>query len=118
MRLGGDIAERLLELAVGALRVAGELPRHASGRHAALQLARAGTSGGANYEEARAAESRPDFIHKVGIACKEVRETAYWLTLIKRAAWKTTKLDDLLSECRQLAAILSASARTARANAR
>jgi four helix bundle protein len=118
MRLGGDIADRLLELAVAALKVSGELPSHPSGRHVALQLARAGTAGGANYEEARAAESRSDFIHKVGIACKEVRETGYWLTVIKRAAWKTTNLDGLLSQARQLAAILSASARTARANAR
>jgi four helix bundle protein len=92
MRLGGDIAERLLELAAGALRVSGELPGHPSGRHVALQLARAGTGAGANYEEARAAESRADFIHKVGIACKEVRETAYWLKVIKRAAWKATDL--------------------------
>jgi four helix bundle protein len=118
IRLGSDIAERLLELAAGALRISAELPSHPSGRHVALQLARAGTGGGANYEEARAAESRSDFIHKVGIACKEVRETAYWLTVIRRAAWRATKLEDLISEAFQLAAILSASARTARANAR
>jgi four helix bundle protein len=118
LRRGSDIAERLLELAAGALRVSGELPNHPSGRHVALQLARAGTGGGANYEEARAAESRSDFIHKVGVACKEVRETAYWLTVIKRAAWKAINLEALLSEAHQLAAILSASARTARANVR
>ena len=118
MRRGSDIAERLLELAVGALRVSGELPSHPPGRHVTLQLARAGTSGGANYEEARAAESRADFIHKVGIACKEVRETAYWLTVIQRAGWKATDLEALLSEAHQLAAILSASARTARTNVR
>jgi four helix bundle protein len=80
MRLGSDIAERLLNLAAGALRVSAELPSHPSGRHVALQLARAGTGSGANYEEARAAESRSDFIHKVGIDCKAVRETAYWLS--------------------------------------
>jgi four helix bundle protein len=118
MRLGSDIAERLLNLAAGALRISAELPSHPSGRHVALQLARAGAGSGANYEEARAAESRSDFIHKVGIACKEVRETAYWLTVVQRAAWKATGLDDLLNEAVQLAAILSASARTARANAR
>jgi four helix bundle protein len=95
-----------------------ELPIHPSGRHVALQLARAGTGSGANYEEARAAESRSDFIHKVGIASKEVRGTAYWLTVVRRAAWKATGLEDLLNEALQLAAILSASARTARANAR
>jgi len=93
MRLGGDIAERLLELAAGALAVSAELPTHPSGRHVALQLARAGTAGGANYEEARAAESRSDFIHKVGIASKEVRETGYWLTVVKRANWKASNLE-------------------------
>lgn len=118
MRLGSDIAERLLGLAVGALRVSAELPSHPSGRHVALQLTRAGTGGGSNYEEARGAESRSDFIHKVGIACKEVRETAYWLTVVKRSAWKATGLDELLTEAQQIAAILAASARTARANSR
>jgi four helix bundle protein len=118
MRLGGDIAERLLELAAGALAVSAELPTHPSGRHVALQLARAGTAGGANYEEARAAESRSDFIHKVGIASKEVRETGYWLTVVKRANWKASNLEGLLDQTRQLAAILCASARTARTNAR
>jgi hypothetical protein len=54
----------------------------------------------------------------LGIASKEVRETAYWLTVVQRAAWKATGLDYLLNEAVQLAAILSASARTARANAR
>jgi hypothetical protein len=57
--LGSDIAERLLNLAAGALRISAELPIHPSGRHVALQLARAGTGGGANNEEAHAAESPP-----------------------------------------------------------
>jgi four helix bundle protein len=75
MRKGADIAERLLELAVNVLQVARTLPRDVAGRHIASQVVRSSTSGGANYEEARGAESRADFIHKLGIAAKELRET-------------------------------------------
>ena len=115
MRLGGDIAERLLEFAVTVVRLAAQLPRDPAGRHVALQLVRSATGGGANYEEARAAESREDFIHKVGVAAKEVRETVYWLEFIKRSAWTRHDLTQPVREASELAAILGASARTARA---
>ena len=115
MRVGRDIAERLLALAVGVVQMATELPRGAAGRHIALQLVRSATGGGANYEEARAAESREDFIHKVGIAAKEVRETIYWLEFIQRSGWTRTDLTSAIREACELAAILGASARTARA---
>jgi four helix bundle protein len=118
MRLGNDIAERLLELAHVALRLASRLPKDPAGRHVASQLIRSATGGGANYEEARAAESRGDFIHKVGIAAKEVRETKYWLALIERSGWTRADLAGLIREVSELSAILAASARTARANAR
>src|SRR5687768_16943418 len=84
LRVGGDIAERLAKLSVASLRLAAGLPRNVAGRHVAAQLIRSATGGGANYEEGRAAESRNDFIHKVGIAAKEIRETVFWLELIKR----------------------------------
>ena len=115
MRLGGDIAERLLRFAVEVVRVTRHLPRDQAGRHVAAQLVRAATGGGANYEEARAAESRDDFIHKVGIAGKEVRETLYWLEFIQRSAWTSLELSGPIAEACELAAILGASARTARA---
>src|SRR5262245_19654954 len=117
MRIGGDIAERLLTLGVAAIRLAGRLPRDTAGRHVASQLIRCATGGGANYEEARAAESRNDFIHKVRIAAKEVRETVFWLALIQRSRWALPEIDELLREVGDLAAILSASARTAHRNA-
>ena len=79
MHKGSDIAERLLEFGLVSLRIAERLPREAAARHVALQLVRAATSGGANYEEARAAESRADFIHKLRVAAKEVREASYWV---------------------------------------
>src|SRR5262245_24043013 len=79
MRRGRDIAERLLDVAVEAIRLSISLPRNAAGRHVGAQLVRSATGTGANYEEARAAESRDDFVHKVGVAAKEARETVFWL---------------------------------------
>jgi len=115
MRVGNDIAERLLDFAVATVRVAAKLPRDQAGRHVASQLVRSATGGGANYEEARAAESRDDFIHKVGVAAKEVRETVYWLEFIQRSAWTSLDLRAAIAEAGELAAIHGASARTARA---
>ena len=105
--------------AVGVLELASQLPKTFAGRHLSTQLVRAATSVGANYEEARAAESRSDFIHKLRIAAKEARESSYWLQLARRAELVTDgdrSLEALCSEAPQLAAILVASARTARAN--
>jgi four helix bundle protein len=54
-------------------------------RHIALQFLRAATSAGANYEEACAGESRADFIHKLQIVLKELRESLYWLRLVEKS---------------------------------
>jgi four helix bundle protein len=118
MRRGGDIAERLLNIAARAIQLAERLPKDRAGRHVALQLVRCATSGGANYEEARAAESRDDFVHKARIAAKEMRETVFWLALIERSGWARSDLAAIIGEAGELAAILGASARTARRNAR
>jgi four helix bundle protein len=114
-RRGDDIAERLLGLAATALTVARALPKDPAGRHVSAQLIRAGTAGGANYEEARAAESRNDFVHKIGVSAKEVRETLFWLKLVKKASMFDGALDDALTEADELTAILIASIRTVRA---
>jgi four helix bundle protein len=118
LRWGSDIAARLIYLAAEVIRLVRTLPKDVTGRHIAEQLVRAATSGGANYEEARAAESRADFIHKVGVAAKELRETAYWLRLVDEAALTTTPLKPLISESLQLVSILMASKRTALENSR
>lgn len=83
------------------------------------QLERCGPAGGANYEEARGAESPADFVHKVRIALKEVRETRYWLKLIVRAELidPPHALHALIDEAGELVAILTASANTARRRA-
>ena len=112
---GDDIAERLLGLAAGILRLINGLPDTVAGRHITRQLIRSGTSCGANYEEARSAESRADFAHKVSLAGKEVRESHYWLRLIFKAHMSQEQdLADLCRESGELVAILIASARTAR----
>jgi four helix bundle protein len=83
---GEDIAARLRLFAAGAVQLCRALPDDSAARHIARQLLRAATGGGANYEEARGAESRADFIHKLGLANKEVREALYWLRLTQEAA--------------------------------
>ncbi|MFW5798945.1 MAG: four helix bundle protein, partial [Planctomycetota bacterium] len=82
---GSDIAERLLELAVGVVRISGPMSRSYAGRHISEQLVRSATSAGANYEEACGSQSRGDFIHKLHLVLKELRESAYWLKLSVRA---------------------------------
>lgn len=96
------------------------MPRDAASRHVALQLVRSGTSSGANYEEARGAESRADFAHKAAVAAKEMREACFWLNLVHRASLVPDDSNELLQstlrEAHELAAILGASARTARSH--
>lgn len=112
---GDNIADRLLDLAVACLNIAAEIDGSAVGKHIARQVTRSATSGGANYEEARSAESSADFVHKIGVAGKEVSETVYWLRLTSRAGI-VTKLDlaRWIDEGQQLVRILGASARTAK----
>jgi four helix bundle protein len=114
-RKGDDLSERLLAAVGGVQRLLCALQRDAASRHVAQQLWRAATGGGANYEEARGAESRADFVHKVRVATKELREALYWLRVTRRSNWvKPEAIDDLVGELDQLVAILVASARTAK----
>lgn len=83
---GDDLSDRLEAFAVAGMAVAVALPRSMAGRHVRGQLVRCATSPGANYEEARAAESKADFVHKLGVTLKELRESRYWLRLIVRSA--------------------------------
>ena len=77
-------------------------------RTLANQLLRSGTSIGANVEEAQAGQSRADFLSKLSIACKEARETHYWLRLLAATdIVREPRLIDLIDEANQLVAILS-----------
>ena len=78
-------------------------------RTLANQLLRSGTSIGANVEEGQASQSRADFVAKYSIACKEARETHYWLRLIGASGiMEMEKLKSILDEANQLIAILTA----------
>ncbi|MGB0991563.1 MAG: four helix bundle protein [Akkermansiaceae bacterium] len=85
-------------------------------RTLANQLLRSGTSIGANVEEAQAAQSKPDFISKISIACKEARETLYWLRILMASdIMPSSKLDPLKSEANELVAILTTIIKNSRA---
>lgn len=112
---GDNIAQRLLSFGATVRRVASQLPKTPAARQVAKQLIRAATASGANYEEARGAESRPDVVHKIKIAGKEMREAHYWLRLIQQARLSPAcdDLVPLIQEAHELVAILTTSAQTA-----
>jgi four helix bundle protein len=109
-----NLGERLLEYGARIIKLVECLPNTLVGRRVADQLLRSGTSAGANYEEARAAESKDDFVHKLQIALKELRVSNYWLRLlVKSGKISAERMDDLLDESNQLRAMLSKSVATA-----
>jgi len=113
-----DLQDRLIDFAVRVISVVENLPNSQIGKHIAGQLPRAGTSPAANYGEARSAESQRDFIHKLKIALKELRETHVWLLMIQRKPLiePQEKLSLIISECNELISILVTSIRTAEKN--
>jgi four helix bundle protein len=112
-----ELSERMLNFAVRVGKVADALPDTRLGRHFAGQLVRCGTSPPPNYEEACAAESRNDFIHKLAIVLKELRETGCWLRMIvKGELLPAQRLESALEEAEQLRRIIGQSINTAKAN--
>jgi four helix bundle protein len=109
-----DLEERLLEFAVRIIRVADSLTPSRAGNHVAAQILRSGTSPLPNHGEAESAESTADFLHKLRICLKELRETKRWLRLIHRVPLvdKPAKVEPLLSEAEELIRIFVASTRT------
>jgi four helix bundle protein len=114
----GEILEdRLLDFAARVGKLIDELPDSRLGRHVAGQLVRSGTSPAPNYAEACAAESKKDFVHKLGIALKELRESRTWIKLIiKSEMLADQRILPLLDECVQLCNIIGKSVVTAKAN--
>jgi four helix bundle protein len=84
LRREKDLSERLLEFAVETIKATYMFPKSQVSSHIGGQVIRSVSSVGANYEEACTAQSRADFIHKMQIALKEIRETAYWIKLATR----------------------------------
>src|SRR5688500_8819624 len=112
-----DLTERLLDFAARVGRVVDALPDIRLGRHVAGQLVRSGTSPAANYDEGCAAESPADFVHKLNIALKELRESRVWLRLsVKANLLPDPKLAELIDECTQLCKILAKSIVTSKRN--
>ena len=114
---GDDSAERLVALAVRVVTIVDALPESLAGRHVAGQLVRFGTSPGANYEEARGAKSRRDFVHQLGIALKELQETRCWLRVVTGANRVSgAAVHAILPEVDAVCRLLGTSKRTASAN--
>lgn len=108
-----ELSERLWHFAARAGKVVDALPDTRLGRQVASQLVRCGTSAQPNYDESCAAESRADFLHKLSIALKELKETRGWLKFITIAGLLSEKrIAGLLDECEQLIKILAKSVAT------
>jgi four helix bundle protein len=109
-----DLSERLLNFASLISLISDKLPRTFLGNHLSSQLIRSGTSPALHYGEAQAAESRADFIHKMRVCLKELRETFNCLKLIQRNSWiENDLLINCLNENNQLIAIFVKSINTA-----
>jgi methylmalonyl-CoA/ethylmalonyl-CoA epimerase len=113
-----EFSDRLWEFAARVGEIIGALPDTRLGRHVAGQLVRCGTAPAPNYDEGRSAESRDDFVHKLGIATKEIRESFGWLRFVVRTGLlPRTKMAALIDESEQLLRMLSKSVHTARPRA-
>jgi four helix bundle protein len=110
-----DLQDRLIDFAVRTIRLAEALPKTAVGNHVRGQIIRSGTSPAPNYGEAQSAESRTDFVHKIKIVLKELRETYVWLLVIRRAALikPEAMLNPLIVETNELISIFVSSVNTA-----
>ena len=116
--MGGpkELEDRLIEFAVRIISVIEALPNTKAGNHIASQLVRSGTSAAPNYGEAQSAESRRDFLHKMKVALKELRETLIWLKIIERKKlFESAKTADIVTECDELISIFVTSVKTAEA---
>lgn len=108
-------AERLLLFAASCINLGGRMSRTMAGLYIASQLMRSAGSSGANYEEACGAESRADFVHKMQLVLKELRESGYWLRLCATAKLvPSNDLTTLLREADELTRIIAKSVMTAK----
>lgn len=113
-----DLNERLISFAVTVIAICDKVPNTRAGNHLANQLVRSGTSPALNYGEAQSGESTRDFIHKLKIVLKELRETNNTLQIILRAGLFSNKeaLESAIKECNELISIFVKSVATAQAN--
>jgi len=112
---GYDLEERLLSFSASIIAVTDGMVKSRAGNHVAGQLLRSGTSPFPNHGEAQAAESLKDFIHKLKVCLKELRETWRWLRLVRQVPLTEdlVTVKGLIRESDELIRIFSASIRTA-----
>ena len=110
-----DLEERLLEYSVRIIKIVEQILKTKTGNHVAGQLLRSGTSPYPNHGEAQAAESPKDFVHKLRISLKELRETQRWLTLVQRVPLveQPERLNEISQETEELIKIFVTSIKTA-----
>ena len=112
-----DLEERLIKFAIRIIKLADSLPKTRAGNHVAGQIVRSGTSPAPNYGEAKDAESRKDFIHKIKVVLKELRETYVWLRIIRGSKMlSSNSLKEIITECDELISIFVSSVTTAKVN--
>ena len=113
-----DLEKRLIDFAVRIINVVEALPNTRAANHIGGQLLRCGTAPASNYGEAQSAESRNDFIHKIKIVLKELREMRVWLKIIVRVslAKSTKEIEALITEYDELISIFVTSVKTAEKN--
>ncbi len=115
MKLTGEALEnRLIDFGAAVCRSIRNLPSDLAGAHLCRQLVRSATSPAAYYAEARGAESRRDFAHKLQICLKELRETYVWLRLVHRLYGSKIVSREVKNECNELIAIFVKSVLTAK----
>lgn len=114
-----ELEGRTQEFAVHIVKLIRTFPKTVDGIEVGRQLLRSGISVGANYHEANRAESKNDFIHKVGVAEKEASETVYWLQICEATKLGTTEeVKTLLKEAGELLAIITTIGRKAKGKSR
>ena len=113
-----DLPERTFAFALRIIELCKSLDQKPGvARTLSRQVLRSGTSVGANVEEGQGGQSKADFISKLSIACKEARETHYWLRLLAASSIiEESHLAPLMDECNQLVAILTAITGNAKRN--
>jgi len=113
-----DLQDRLVDYAVRIINLSEALPNTKAGKHVSSQILRSGTSPAPNYGEAQSAESSADFVHKLKISLKELRETEIWLKIILKAKMikSASQLVPILQETDELIAVLFTSIETAKKN--
>ncbi len=106
------LEERLIEFGSAVCEELRRMPKDFVGAHLRRQLVRCATSPAANYAEARGAESRRDFVHKMQVSLKELRETLIWLRFAHRLGGQKVAIGRLAKECNELIAVFVQSINT------